>query len=169
MKTNMYGWNQERTLVITDKALYNIHKKKIKRVIHISDVGGITKTVPPSKNAQEFTVHVPSTYDYRFETTRREEIINVLKRVFYSIHKKNCPMFYVTTKNLNEYTTTEKDMKKMQSRMPTQNLRTHAEDLFQGDSSDSITNTENEAAENAFGSNDNDLKNQQALRGNQLR
>ena len=57
----------------------------------------------------------------------------------------------------------------MQSRMPTQNLRTHAEDLFQGDSSDSITNTENEAAENAFGSNDNDLKNQQALRGNQLR
>jgi len=27
-KTNMYEWTQERTLVITDENIYNIHKKR---------------------------------------------------------------------------------------------------------------------------------------------
>ena len=65
-KTNMFDWTQERTLAITDKAIYNIHKKQIKRCIEIKSLGGMTKTVPPSKCAIEFTVHVPSAYDYRF-------------------------------------------------------------------------------------------------------
>ena len=65
-KINMFGWSQERMLAITDNCIYNIHKKQIKRVIQINDIGGITKTVAPSKNLTEFTVHVPSTYDYRF-------------------------------------------------------------------------------------------------------
>lgn len=30
-KTNMFDWTQERTLVITNQAIYNIHKKEIKR------------------------------------------------------------------------------------------------------------------------------------------
>ena len=65
-KTNMFDWTQERTLAITDNAIYNIHKKQIKRCIAIKDIGGMTKTVWPSKCNNEFTVHVPSTYDYRF-------------------------------------------------------------------------------------------------------
>lgn len=65
-KINMYDWSQERTLVITDNAIYNIHKKKIKRVIQVAEMGGISKTVPPSRCATEFTVHVPTSYDYRF-------------------------------------------------------------------------------------------------------
>ena len=78
-KTNMFEWTQERTLVITDQALYNIHKKKIRRVIMISDIGGITKTVTPSKNTIEFTVHVPSSYDYRFLSEAREEMLKIIK------------------------------------------------------------------------------------------
>lgn len=69
-KTNMFQWTQERLLCITNNGLYNIHKKKIKRVIQIQDIGGITKTVPPSRNAQEFTVHVPNSYDYRFSSEK---------------------------------------------------------------------------------------------------
>lgn len=56
-KTNMFEWAQERTLVITDKALYNIHKKNIKRVIRIDSIGGLTKCTGGKKN-DEFTVHV---------------------------------------------------------------------------------------------------------------
>ena len=37
-KTNMFEWTQERTLVITNNALYNIHKKSIKRVIEFKDI-----------------------------------------------------------------------------------------------------------------------------------
>lgn len=66
-KTNMFDWAQERTLVITNVALYNIHKATIKRQILIKDIGGLSKTVPPSKTL-EFAVHVPSKYDYRFMT-----------------------------------------------------------------------------------------------------
>ena len=65
-KTNMFDWTQERTLAITNNGIYNIHKKQIKRCIAIKDIGGMTKTVPPSKCVTEFTVHVPQTYDYRF-------------------------------------------------------------------------------------------------------
>ena len=81
----MFEWTQERTLVITSNALFNIHKKSIKRVIMFKDVIGMTKTVSPSKNTQEFTVHVggDTAYDYRFITERREEIMNIIKRVYH--------------------------------------------------------------------------------------
>lgn len=69
-KINMYDWSQERMIAITNNAIYNIHKKKIKRVIQIAEMGGISKTVPPSRNATEFTVHVPTSYDYRFSSEK---------------------------------------------------------------------------------------------------
>ena len=34
-KTNMYGWTQERTFVLSDAGIYNIHKKEVKRKILI--------------------------------------------------------------------------------------------------------------------------------------
>jgi len=55
-KTNMYEWTQERTLVITDENIYNIHKKEIKRAIAIQDVSALVKCVPPSKCLTEFTI-----------------------------------------------------------------------------------------------------------------
>ena len=52
--------------MITNMAIYNVYKKKSKRKIELKDIGGICKTVPPSKNTTEFTVLCPATYDYRF-------------------------------------------------------------------------------------------------------
>lgn len=69
-KINMFEWSQERMIAITNNSIFNIHKKKIKRVIAINDIGGISKTVPPSRCTTEFTVHVPSSYDYRFSTEK---------------------------------------------------------------------------------------------------
>lgn len=70
-KTNMFEWTQKRTLVITGECLYNIHAKKVKRMIYIKDLSGISKTIAP-KSKPEFTVHIPREYDYRFETEKRE-------------------------------------------------------------------------------------------------
>ena len=61
---------------------------------------------------------------------RREEILDVIKRCFYIKKQKNVPMFYATSKDLREFTTTEKDMKKEISKFPTPNYRTNEEDLF---------------------------------------
>ena len=147
-KTNMFEWTQERTLVITDQALYNIHKKKIKRVIMISDIGGMTKTVSPSKNVTEFTVHVPSSYDYRFISEHREEIMTIIKQAYYTIKKKNVPIFGVTSKDLRDFTTTEKDMKKNVNKFPPKEFRVTEEDIFgTSESSAADTSTTNETAE----------------------
>ena len=61
---------------------------------------------------------------------RREEIIDVLKKCYYVKKQKNIPMFYVTVKDLRDFTTTEKDMKKDVVRFPTPNYRTTEEDIF---------------------------------------
>ena len=61
---------------------------------------------------------------------RREEIIDVIKKCYYVKKQKNIPMFYVTMKDLREFTTTEKDMKKDVVRFPTPNYRTTEEDIF---------------------------------------
>ena len=68
-KTNMFDWTQEHTLAITDNALYNIHKKQIKRCIRIDSIGALIKTIS-KKNMREFTVHVPTEYDYRFTSEK---------------------------------------------------------------------------------------------------
>lgn len=128
-KTNMYDWTQERTLIITNVGVYNIHKKEVKRTIYIKDIGGLTKTIPPSKS-QEFTIHVPNSYDYRFSSARRDVILDILKRLYLIENKKNCPVYCVTSKDLKDYTTTEKDMKAKKNRFPTNDHRSHAEDLL---------------------------------------
>lgn len=63
-KINMFGWNQERILVITSENIYNFKKHKAKRKIPIHLLGGISKTTVGVKI--EFTLHVPTQYDYRF-------------------------------------------------------------------------------------------------------
>lgn len=55
---------------------------------------------------------MPSAYDYRFSSTRRDEIIDVLKRLYLIEQKQNVPVFVTTTKDLKGFTTTERDMKK---------------------------------------------------------
>lgn len=63
-KINMFGWTQERTIVVTTESIYNIKKQKKKRQIKIVDLGGVSKALAGSK--VEFTLHVPKSYDYRF-------------------------------------------------------------------------------------------------------
>ena len=72
-KINQFEWSQERMIAITNNAIFKIHREKIKRVITIIDIGRISKTVPPSRYSVNFTVHVPSSYDYRFSTEKSAE------------------------------------------------------------------------------------------------
>jgi intein-encoded DNA endonuclease-like protein len=65
-------------LVVTTDRIYNFKKQKVKRFININKLGGISKTTS-SGSKNEFTVHVPSEYDYRFICDRREEVIDILK------------------------------------------------------------------------------------------
>ena len=43
-KYNDYGVRQDRILVVTDNAIYNMKKRRVKRRILLQDVRGITKS-----------------------------------------------------------------------------------------------------------------------------
>lgn len=100
MKTNMFGWQQERIIVITLEGIYNIHKKQIKRKLDFNKIAAVTKTIAPSSNTREFTIHLPEEYDYRYLSQRRDAIIDILKRRWFDIKKQNLPMFGTANKDL---------------------------------------------------------------------
>lgn len=64
-KWNRFTLRQERTLVVTNLAIYNFLKKKIRRSIPVADLAGLTKTLHEKSN--EFVIHVKGDYDYRME------------------------------------------------------------------------------------------------------
>ena len=75
-KVNTWSIKQDRVLILTYKYLYNFKKKQLKRKIDLKDIAAVIKN---SKNSNEFTIHVPSEYDYRYMTDKREDFLNLLK------------------------------------------------------------------------------------------
>ena len=68
-------------------------------------------------------MHVPSEYDYRFVSDRREEIIKVVKEVYGEVTGRNVGVYGVEKGDLSEYTTSERDGKRGISRFPPEKFR----------------------------------------------
>jgi hypothetical protein len=112
-KINDYGKSQARILLITNKRVYNLAGKKIKRAIKVSEITAMTKNTA-EKNL-EFIIHVSSESDYRFKVEskqKRDDIFVLLKESFASITQKNLPVYKVTETDLKEYHTVKSDVKK---------------------------------------------------------
>ena len=61
IKINRFGFKQERNIIITDKAVYNLKKTSLKRRIDIKAIQGITL----AKTMDEFVIHCSGDdYDY---------------------------------------------------------------------------------------------------------
>lgn len=76
VKINRKNKEQNRTMVITNEAVYNIKKQKAKRRILVMNLLSITT----SKSSEEFVMHVPEEYDYRYKSAKKEEIIAAIKK-----------------------------------------------------------------------------------------
>merc|ERR1719499_2655934 len=66
IKINRKGKEQQRVMLITDKAIYNLMPRdlsKCRRRIRLENVASVTF----STTSQEFAIHVPEEYDYRFK------------------------------------------------------------------------------------------------------
>ena len=84
IKINPQGRPQERLLLISNKAVYNLMPndyKKCKRRVEISQIGSITA----STKSDEFVIHIPDEYDYRLMSLRKREIIDDCLKVLGSI------------------------------------------------------------------------------------
>jgi serine/threonine protein kinase len=80
-KVNKRKKAQPRVLLITDKAIYNLMPgdySKCRRRIDLESLGSVTY----STTSDEFVLHVPTEYDYRFKSADKETIADVLGRVF---------------------------------------------------------------------------------------
>jgi len=58
--------------------------------------------------------------------------MDLVKRLYIVKMNKNVPIFHVMSKDLEDYTTTEKDMKKGENRYPPREFRVESEDLQAG-------------------------------------
>lgn len=64
IKYNKRNRAQERNFALTTHAVYNLSGKRLKRRIALSSLKGITK----SRAGDQFILHVPVEYDYRFSS-----------------------------------------------------------------------------------------------------
>jgi serum/glucocorticoid-regulated kinase 2 len=120
IKINKYGFKQERNLLITDKAIYNLKKTVLKRRIDFKIIEGITV----SKISDEFVIHCKDIdYDYQFVSPRKKTIIEIIAKYYKIIQQKELPLFELNIKSLNTYVTTKKEKlkRKNSSRIPRSN------------------------------------------------
>ena len=110
LKFNRWGMKQERCLLLTNMALYNLKKDSIQRKIGINLMKGITKSL--KKDVKEFLVHVKDEYDYRFECESIDKITTIIeacKHTYWKVHGKNVPVYGVPD-GLKEFGTSKKDI-----------------------------------------------------------
>merc|ERR1712228_940415 len=92
IKINRKGKQQERALVVSEKALYNLMPTdfgECKRRIDLANVRSISIN---TKNSDEFVVHVPSEYDYHFCSPKRMLIVNIIQSAAQSLQGDLVPI-----------------------------------------------------------------------------
>ena len=128
-KINKKGWNQDRNLILTDKAIYNLKKTALKRRIDYKIIIGISV----SKISDEFVIHCEDIdYDYHFNSKRKKTIIEIITKNYEAIKGESLKLFEINLTKLNTFVTTKKDKEKQQriSRMPTAGQVEVSEYLF---------------------------------------
>jgi hypothetical protein len=93
----------------------------------VKDIAALIKN---NSNAKEFTINVPSEYDYRYMSDKREDLFNLLKLAHSS--QKNIgilKIFGVTCSNLKQHTVTENDKRFGIIKLPDSKFRLKEEEL----------------------------------------
>jgi len=133
-KINKYSWWQERNIIITDKAIYNLKKLSLKRRIDLKTLIGITI----SKNSEEFVIHCKNIdYDYHYSSPRRKIIIEIISKNYEINVEQEIKLFELPDKNLNEYVTSKEEKEKQISytRMPKNTKSLNVKDYLFGNQS----------------------------------
>lgn len=108
-KVNHYGMNQQRNLLLTEKAVYNLKGKELKRRIDLATIKGVSVT----KDTHEFVIHcIDLEYDYYYFSAKKKKILQYLDVAFLGKYKKYLPLCAMDVKSLNDYVTTKVEKKK---------------------------------------------------------
>ena len=108
-KINRYGLNQERHILITNLAVYNLKKKSLKRRIDVKSIRGITV----SKITDEFVIHGNDVeYDYNYISPKKKNIIEFISRSYFEVTKKEISLCELESKSLKNVVTSKNEKKK---------------------------------------------------------
>lgn len=153
IKINRREKEQTRVMLITNKAVYNLMPNnygKCKRRIAIDELGSLTA----SGISDEFVLHVPAEYDYRFKSAKKDTICKVLQDLFKKYvqkhdkdKKKRLNVTFLQQSDLKERALT-KAMARLQSR----------EDVLQRKKALAAEAHDSDAEETAAGGGDDDDK-----------
>lgn len=116
-KINKYNMSQERIIVITNKAVYNLKKKELKRRIEYNIIKGITTLA----DSEKIIIHCEDfEHDYFYESTRIRKVVQMLCFGYKDYMKKELRIYIVDDKDLGNYVTLKNEKKKnvQFSRMP---------------------------------------------------
>lgn len=105
-KVNRKGKHQPRALLLTDKALYNLKPNdytKCKRRIGLDLIGAITV----STSSDEFVLHIPDEYDYRFVSDHKDRIAKTIRKFILEKIGRKLKTKHVGNDNLEQVTITK--------------------------------------------------------------
>ena len=107
-KYNKLSLKQERNLLLTDKCLYNLHNKKVKRTQKYKEILGITF----SNQSNEFVVHALEGFDFHFISDEKLIIIYIIAKCYEIILNESIILCEVNDKSLKQYIISKKSKKK---------------------------------------------------------
>ena len=109
VRQGLFSSNQERVILITDIAIYNLKGKDKKRRIEIGNLSGITI----SKMSEQFIIHGKNDeYDYLYSSPNRLKIIEILESVYESITQNELLFSIQIEKDLTKYVVGKAERKK---------------------------------------------------------
>ena len=120
IKINKYGFKQERNIIITESAVYNLRKTTLRRRIDLKFIIGITV----SKTSNAFVIHCKEDeYDYQYVSPKRKTILEILGKSYFNINEEEMKIFVLNVDSLSTFVTYKKDKKKDKNftRMPKTN------------------------------------------------
>ena len=109
IRQGLFSSNQERVLLITDQAIYNLKGKVKKRRIDIGSLSGITV----SKISEQFIIHGKNEeYDYLYTSQNRVKIIEIIEIIYESINQNELLFSIINEKDLSKYVVGRSERKK---------------------------------------------------------
>jgi serum/glucocorticoid-regulated kinase 2 len=110
-KISLFGLNNERIILLTDKNIYCMKSKSLIRKNQYSEIIGITM----SKTSDEFIIHLNADdQDFNFISKNKNLLISQICKLYQNNTKKNLNLCEVDN-NLKPYITSKKDKKQSKS------------------------------------------------------
>ena len=107
-KMGLFPIFQDRNFIITNKAIYNFKKFKIKRRKRIEDLYGLTYSL----KSNQFIIHFnENDYDYLLKSEKKDTIIILLENLYEQIKNQNLLFSIKDEEDLTHYVVTKKEWK----------------------------------------------------------